>query len=152
MKYLILFFCVGIAFSGCKKKKDDSKDQAIKDQDIIVKYISDNNLTATETDSGLYIVTDAVGTGSACTASSDVRVAYEGHLTNGTVFDQSSPTGITFNLQNVIKGWTEGIPHFKEGGSGILLIPSALGYGASAQADIPANSVLIFKIKLIEVL
>jgi len=153
MKYLILSFCIVFAFAGCKKKKADSAaDQAKKDQDIIVKYISDNNLTAVATGSGLYIVTDAVGTGKACTGSSDVRVAYTGSLTNGNIFDQSAPTGVTFNLQNVIAGWTEGIPHFKEGGSGTLLIPSALGYGATAQSSIPANSVLVFKIKLIEVL
>ncbi|MFT5602342.1 MAG: FKBP-type peptidyl-prolyl cis-trans isomerase FkpA, partial [Flavobacteriales bacterium] len=48
--------------------------------------------------------------------------------------------------------WTEGIPYFKEGGSGILLIPSHLGYGKSGTSGIPGNSVLIFDVKLIEVL
>jgi FKBP-type peptidyl-prolyl cis-trans isomerase FkpA len=39
-------------------------------------------------------------------------------------------------LQQVIKGWTEGIPYFKEGGSGVLLIPSSLGYGSSTRGPI----------------
>ena len=66
-------------------------------------------------------------------------------------FDQSSSNGITFPLSGVIQGWQEGIPLFKEGGSGILLIPSALGYGSQSVGTIPANSVLIFDINLIDV-
>ena len=58
---------------------------------------------------------------------------------------------ITFPLSGVIQGWQEGIPLFKEGGSGILLIPSALGYGSQSVGSIPANSVLIFDINLIDV-
>jgi FKBP-type peptidyl-prolyl cis-trans isomerase FkpA len=84
-------------------------------------------------------------------AESTVTVAYKGYLTDGTVFDESDSNGITFSLRNVIQGWQEGIPLFKEGGSGMLLIPSALGYGSSSQGQIPANSVLIFEITLIDV-
>ena len=54
----------------------------------------------------------------------------------------------TFPLSNVIQGWQEGIPLFSEGGSGVLLIPSALGYGGQAVGSIPANSVLIFEVSL----
>jgi len=54
-------------------------------------------------------------------------------------------------LTNVIQGWQEGIPLFSEGGSGILLIPSALGYGNQSIGNIPANSVLIFEVTLINV-
>jgi FKBP-type peptidyl-prolyl cis-trans isomerase FkpA len=52
---------------------------------------------------------------------------------------------------NVIQGWQEGIPLFSEGGSGILIIPSALGYGNQAIGNIPRNSVLIFEVNLIDV-
>jgi FKBP-type peptidyl-prolyl cis-trans isomerase FkpA len=152
MKFIVFSFCIVWAFSSCKKKEDTAAEQAKVDQSIIEKYINDNHLNAVATGSGLYIVTDVVGSGKACTSNSAVRVAYTGSLTNGKVFDQSAPSGTTFNLQSVIKGWTEGLPYFKEGGNGILLIPSALGYGATAQNNIPANSVLIFKVKLIEVL
>lgn len=54
-------------------------------------------------------------------------------------------------MQGVIKGWTEGITYFKEGGEGILLIPSKLGYGSKDRSGIPGGSVLIFDIKLITV-
>ena len=51
----------------------------------------------------------------------------------------------------MIRGWTEGITYFKEGGSGILLVPSQLGYGSEDYRGIPGCSVLIFEIDLLEV-
>jgi FKBP-type peptidyl-prolyl cis-trans isomerase FkpA len=150
MRYIfpivLLFFC----FSSCAKKKAEK--QAETDDLIILQYISDNNLTASVTSTGLYYVITTQGTGSTCNSSSQVRVAYKGYFTDGEVFDESSASGIEFGLSGVIPGWTEGIPYFNEGGEGILLIPSALGYGASATSSIPANSVLIFDVNLIEVL
>nr|WP_315197654.1 FKBP-type peptidyl-prolyl cis-trans isomerase [uncultured Flavobacterium sp.] len=117
----------------------------------IVKYIADNQLNAVKTASGLYYVIDQAGTGKQPTSTSNVTVAYKGYFTNKTVFDQSTASGVSFNLQQVIKGWTEGIPYFKEGGSGKLLIPATLGYGSNNYSTIPGGSVLIFDIKLISV-
>jgi FKBP-type peptidyl-prolyl cis-trans isomerase FkpA len=91
------------------------------------------------------------GDGVKPTSSSIVTVAYKGYYTDGEVFDESSASGITFPLQNVIKGWTEGIPLFKEGGSGTLLIPSHLGYGSNDSNGITGGSVLVFDVKLISV-
>lgn len=150
MKIFWPFLIIAVLISSCAKKKIEK--QAKEDEDIIVQYIQDHNLNAIATGSGLYYVKDTIGTGLGCVSTSDVTVAYTGYLVDGTVFDQSSAAGVTFNLQQVIKGWTEGIPHFKEGGVGKLLIPSALGYGDQATGGIPANSVLIFDIKLIDVL
>lgn len=117
----------------------------------IVKYIANNQLNAVKTASGLYYVIDEAGTGKQPTATSNVTVAYKGYYTNKTVFDQSTSAGVSFNLQQVIKGWTEGIPYFKEGGSGKLLIPATLGYGSYNYNTIPGGSVLIFDVKLISV-
>lgn len=135
---------------SCAKNK--AKKQAKLDEEIIQQYIIENDLNAIATGTGLYYVIDAQGSGVTCNSNSDVKVSYKGYLTNGNVFDESDTTGITFNLQNVIQGWTEGIPYLKEGGNGKLLIPSALGYGSSGNSSIPKNSVLIFDVKLIEVL
>ena len=132
--------------NNCKKV-----DYEVVDNDIIQQYISDNNLNAESTESGLYYVIDLPGTGENPTVSSNVTVAYTGSLTDGSIFDQSNSNGITFPLSGVIQGWQEGIPLFKEGGSGILLIPSALGYGSQSVGSIPANSVLIFDVNLIDV-
>lgn len=123
----------------------------LSDEDVILQYISDNNLNAEPTGSGLYYVINTAGNGNVPNINSIVTVAYKGTLTDGTIFDQSDANGLTFPLTNVIQGWQEGIPLFSEGGSGILLIPSALGYGNQAIGNIPANSVLIFEVTLIDV-
>ena len=108
-------------------------------------------LTASRTEEGLYYVIDQLGTGDYPTVTSNVTVAYTGYFTDGSIFDGSSSSGITFNLQNVIDGWIIGIPKFKEGGNGTLLIPSALGYGPNPTGSVPANSVLIFDVELIDI-
>lgn len=150
MRLLISLFSLTLLFSSCAKKK--AEEQAAEDKTIIKNYIAANSLFANESESGLHYVIDLPGAGASCNSLSSVRVAYKGYLTDGTVFDESDADGISFSLQSVIRGWTEGIPFYKEGGEGILLIPSALGYGTSKVGSIPANSVLIFDIKLIEVL
>ena len=142
-----IILCVVLSFFGCNKNKDYTQ----IDDEIIQQYISDNNLNATSTSSGLYYVIETTGNGVFPNIYSTVTVAYTGMLTDGTVFDQSSSAGISFPLTNVIQGWQEGIPMFSEGGSGKLLIPSALGYGNRAVGNIPENSVLIFDVELIDV-
>lgn len=146
-RLLILLCSIIMLMISCKKPVD--YDQI--DEDLIQQYITDNSLDAQPTGSGLYYVVDNPGNGSSPNINSTVTVAYVGKLTDGTIFDQSSSMGTTFPLINVIQGWQEGIPLFREGGSGILLIPSSLGYGSQAVGSIPANSVLIFEISLIHV-
>jgi FKBP-type peptidyl-prolyl cis-trans isomerase FkpA len=129
-------------------KKEDIETQ---NRNEIEKYIADNNLNASSTPSGLYYVIDNEGTGIRPNANSDVKVKYKGYFTTNEVFDENS-NGIVFNLQNVIAGWTEGIQLFKEGGNGMLLIPSNLAYGPSGKGSIPPNAVLVFDIELIDVI
>jgi FKBP-type peptidyl-prolyl cis-trans isomerase FkpA len=96
--------------------------------------------------SGLYYVIDQPGTGNNPTINSTVTVNYKGYFTNEQIFDGSTAT---FPLSNVIKGWQLGIPLFKKGGKGKLLLPSRLGY-KNGVTGIPAGSVLIFEIDLID--
>jgi FKBP-type peptidyl-prolyl cis-trans isomerase FkpA len=144
--FLYLFFSI-LLFSSCSK---DSSFEPQTEADIL-KYIEDNNLNATKTDSGLYYVINNEGTGIRPTGSSNVTVAYKGYFLDGSVFDKSNSSGISFGLNQVIKGWTEGIQLFKEGGDGILLVPYSLGYGANGRSSIPGGAVLIFDVKLISV-
>jgi FKBP-type peptidyl-prolyl cis-trans isomerase FkpA len=148
-KRIILFAFILMSALSCKKRHIITQDQA--DENIINKYISDNNLNAAATGSGLYYVIESQGTGVQPGPKSDVIVNYKGYLTDGTVFDQKS-NGFATNLAAMIKGWQEGIPYFKKGGKGKLLIPSALGYGPVTVGSIPANSVLIFDVELVDVL
>jgi FKBP-type peptidyl-prolyl cis-trans isomerase FkpA len=126
-------------------------DYEAKNEADIIEYIEENDLVANRTNSGLYYVINEEGTGTRPTSSSNVTVAYKGYFLDGTVFDQSDANGISFGLDQVIKGWTEGIPLFKEGGQGILLIPSSLGYGLNGAGSIPRGAVLVFDVNLISV-
>jgi len=146
---VFLLFAGALVLAGCNKKAEK---QAQEDDELIREYLEQNGLTATKAPSGLYYIIDQQGTGPACDANSDVKVAYTGYFLDGQIFDGSDQQGVTFNLANVIEGWRLGIPNFREGGTGKLLIPSALGYGASGNNSIPPNSVLIFDVHLIEVL
>ena len=148
MKQIFIGLFILLAIISCKKEKVD---QPKIDEDIITKYISDKNLSAIATGTGLYYVINSVGQGVHPNTKSTVTVAYKGYLPDGNVFDESNNNGITFSLKSVIKGWQEGIPLFKEGGSGVLLIPSALGYGSKPTGSIPPNSVLVFDVHLIDV-
>jgi FKBP-type peptidyl-prolyl cis-trans isomerase FkpA len=148
MKHLLSTLLALTLFISCSKDKE--VDYVAKNDKEITDYIAKNNLTAQKSETGLYYVITEAGTGTQPTAASNVTVAYKGYYTNGTVFDEST-AGISFGLNKVIKGWTEGIPHFKTGGSGILLVPAHLGYGNNDYNGIPGGSVLIFDVKLIKV-
>ncbi len=146
--YFIIGF-LALLFSTCKREK--AVDYTLEDEKIISQYVSDNKLDAKVTASGLHYVITNPGSLVQPNSNSKVTVKYKGYLTNGTVFDETNNGGATFSLNSVIAGWQEGIPLFKKGGKGILLIPSALGYGSKATGSIPANSVLIFDIDLLDV-
>lgn len=152
MKNLFSVLLALTLFISCSDKEETKKtDYTAQNELEITDYIAKNNLTAQKSDTGLYYVINEPGTGVQPTSSSNVTVAYKGYFTNGTVFDQSKPEGLSFGLNQVIKGWTEGIPYFKTGGSGILLVPAHLGYGSNNYAGIPGGSVLIFDVNLISV-
>jgi FKBP-type peptidyl-prolyl cis-trans isomerase FklB len=82
-----------------------------------------------------------------------VRVEYEGTLTDGTVFDSSYERGqpAVFTLGTVVSGWTEALQHMKVGDEWIVYLPAEKGYGERASAKIPANSVLVFRLKLLAI-
>ncbi len=136
-------------FVSCSS--DDEKDYVTLNDQEITDYIAQNNLDAKKSTTGLYYVIDNEGAGAQPNSTSTVTVAYKGYFTNGSVFEESPAEGVSFNLQQVIPGWTEGITYFKEGGSGTLLIPSHLAYGNSGKGSIPGGTVLIFDINLISV-
>ena len=87
-------------------------------------------------------------------ATDTVRVHYEGTLIDGTVFDSSYRRGesITFPLNGVIKGWTEGLQLMPVGSKYKLYIPYQLGYGErGAGQQIPPYATLIFTVELLEI-
>ena len=101
------------------------------------------------TDSGLQYKTIKEGDGPSPAATDTVTVNYKGTLIDGKEFD--SGNGISFPLNGVIKGWTEGLQLMKAGGSTRFFIPSDLAYGPSGPPNIGPNSTLIFDVDLISI-
>ena len=103
------------------------------------------------TESGLQYEVIKEGKGPKPTADSKVKVHYHGTLIDGTVFDSSVDRGepIEFNLNQVIKGWTEGVQLMPVGSKYKFYIPQDLGYGSRAAGQIPPYSTLIFEVELL---
>jgi len=140
---------ISVCLSSCKK--DETIDTAAIDAKNLADiraYLKTNSLAADSTDTGLYYVITKQGTVDSPTATSTVTVRYVGKYLDGKEFD-SSTSNISFSLQNVIKGWQQGIPKLKRGGKGTFLVPAKLGYGYSNYQDIPGGSVLVFDVELI---
>jgi len=141
--FFFLFSVSLVALASCSKE-----DQVDIDQQLIEDFITEQNLDADSTSSGLYYVIYEPGSADHPTVSDQVTVSYVGFLLDGTVFDAG--TNVTFPLNQVISGWQEGIPLFGKGGRGLLIIPSHLAYGDRPVSGIPPNSVLVFEVELVD--
>ncbi|WP_375579899.1 FKBP-type peptidyl-prolyl cis-trans isomerase [Marivirga tractuosa] len=151
-----------------KMQKDAEKQKGIDDE-IIQGFLSENNIEAEKTESGLYYMVTEETSGEKPESGDTVRVNYVGKLLDGTVFDTSyedvakesdvynpereyGPIEIPIGKGRVIRGWDEGIMLLNEGSEATLYIPSGLGYGPRGSgAVIPPNSSLIFDVELVEV-
>ncbi|MBM3907763.1 MAG: FKBP-type peptidyl-prolyl cis-trans isomerase [Gemmatimonadetes bacterium] len=159
----VLIALAAVALAGCNS--GSSGTTAPVDTNV---YTSDPATTAyhpslnvtlasmTKTASGLYYKDVVSGTGTTAAAGFTVRVEYSGWLVNGVQFDATekrTPPYFEFllNAGRVIKGWDEGVQGMKVGGTRQLVIPPALGYGEGGSGSIPANAVLVFQIKLLQV-
>ena len=104
------------------------------------------------TESGLQYEVIKMGKGKKPAATDKVKVHYHGTLIDGTVFDSSVDRGepITFGLNQVIKGWTEGLQLMSIGSKYKLYLPYQLAYGErGAGANIPPYAALIFTVELL---
>ena len=117
------------------------------------KFLADNALKegVTTTESGLQYEVLKMGKGKKPAATDRVKVHYHGTLIDGTVFDSSVDRGepIVFGLNQVIKGWTEGVQLMPVGSKFRFYIPQELGYGAQNAGSIPPYSTLIFEVELL---
>ncbi|MBP6225140.1 MAG: FKBP-type peptidyl-prolyl cis-trans isomerase [Rhizobacter sp.] len=112
------------------------------------------------TSSGLQFEDTIEGTGEEAVSGQHVSVHYTGWLYNGgvkgTKFDSSKDRGDAFKFYlgagQVIKGWDQGVPGMRVGGTRVLVIPPELGYGErGAGGVIPPNATLMFEVELLDI-
>lgn len=119
------------------------------------KFLAQNkkNPNIKTTASGLQYEVVTQGSGPKPLATDTVVVNYRGTLTNGTEFDNSYQRGqpISFPLNGVIRGWTEGLQLMPVGSKYKFYIPHQLAYGMNDQGPIPGGSALIFEVELLEI-
>lgn len=153
--YVLVLLTVGMLATACQSADQSPcttttiTTQAAQDEVMALQKVVKAQYPTTRFDErGFYYQVHSPGSGVKPTVCSTVTVNYSGTLTNGTRFD--SGTGIRFGLNQLIVGWQEGIPLIASGGSITLYLPPSLAYGSQAQEGIPANSILIFRIDLLE--
>lgn len=130
------------------QEEQNAKDKALNDI-----WLANNAKKAgvKTTASGLQYEVLKEGTGATPGATDKVKAFYKGTLTNGTQFDGTTDQPIEFELNRVIRGWTEGLQLMKVGAKYRFYIPPELGYGPRSMPNIPANSILIFEVELVDV-
>jgi FKBP-type peptidyl-prolyl cis-trans isomerase len=172
MKRILLpVLFVGLFFGACSPKTAETSKPpegliaatAQANLDVAEKFLADNKTKpgVVTTKSGLQYQILASGNKNAPMAKyeSIVRVNYEGKLLDGKVFDSSFNRGVAaeFPVANLIPGWVEALQLMHEGDEFVLWVPPALGYGPASlptgcgvdlPCEIPANSLLIFKMRL----
>ncbi len=113
------------------------------------------NFTPVESVNELEIIDLTDGTGDEVAIGATITAHYTGALVkNGTIFQSSKDFGspATFGLDQVVTGWTKGVPGMKVGGTRRLIIPAEMAYGAqSPSPNIPPNSDLVFDIELVSI-
>lgn len=119
-----------------------------------LRLVHDNpNLDYEEDTAGVFYIIYEEGTGSLAKTGDVAFAYYRGTLLDGKVFDENL-SGLPFQFtvgQGVISGWSQGVRYFNKGTRGYLYVPSPLAYGTRSQGNgIPANSILVFNMELIE--
>tara|TARA_B000000475_G_scaffold269439_1_gene263399 strand:- start:371 stop:850 length:480 start_codon:yes stop_codon:yes gene_type:complete len=158
MKYILLIFTSAFLFSCTEDSTTVNRtkqEQLALDIVRINGYIQENNLTGFQSlDNGLHYKTLELGNQEYPQVGDTLSVEYVGQLLNGREFDRNytnQPFELILGSGEVIQGWELGLPYVDEEGEIILIIPSGLAYGNTSTNSIPENSVLIFRIKLLEI-
>ena len=152
MKYISIIILSCLIFFSCSSKKKTVNSKTPTELSKADTGPKIGEIVALK--SGLKYKIIKRGTGKSPKMNSKVRAHYHGALEDGKVFDSSIDKGkpLVFTLNQVIKGWQEGLQLMKEGGVWELYIPTNLGYGASGRPGIPPFSNLTFRVELLEVL
>lgn len=151
MKTILMAYEQKIRKEMEEKQKKAAADAVSKGAAYLAENAKKPNVKTTA--SGLQYEVIKEGTGAKPTATSTVKVHYEGKLVDGTVFDSSIKRGepVSFPLNQVIPGWTEGVQLMSVGSKYRFVIPANIAYGEQGGGPIPPNSVLTFEVELLEI-
>jgi len=149
---------------------EKAEEQLATDIELIDAYLTENNIDAQKTESGLRYVITQEGSGDNIQSGQKAKIDYSGYVLNGGYFDSSNeeiakehslynaartygPYETVIGQRAVIAGWDEAFQLMNEGTKGTLYIPSGLAYGPQARgAQIPANSILVFDVEVVEII
>ncbi|MEH6577964.1 MAG: FKBP-type peptidyl-prolyl cis-trans isomerase [Amphritea sp.] len=156
MTEIILLVVVAVIAFLLIKKSAKNKQLAAENIKAGSAFLAENakDPQVVATDSGLQYKVLQPGTGEQHPKATDkVKVHYHGMLIDGRVFDSSVDRGepISFGLNQVIKGWTEGVQLMVVGEKRRLFIPSELAYGQSSAGIITPGSTLVFDVELLAI-
>ena len=159
LKPHLLFLFIIIIFS-CSSNIDEEEeviDYDALNETGILNYLSENKLTATKSNLGLFAIIKNEGSGSSPNDNSKVTVIYKGYFLNNEVFNETDNSGVTFDFakDKFIPGFIEAVLALKLNGEGIFILPSRLAYGELgnpfSSTPIPPWAVIVFDIKLINI-
>lgn len=175
--FSIVLFAMAV-ISGCKKEGDpyaylkteiskyvvDSKvnssilytskgEQTLMDEWATA--MTTNKEVISKTSTGINYIVEKAGTGETVKSGQTVTVKYIGFFTTGEIFDASAYNGGTMTyvhkVDNLIKGWEEGVDVLRKGGRAVFLIPSAKAYGTKGSGSIPPYTPLLFVIEVVDI-
>ncbi len=151
MRLLAFIFLTGILFSCGQTYSDSDKKEFDRK---ITAYIKKKGWKMEHRASGLYMEVLQKGTGTEkAKFTSQVKLVYKGNLLNGSVFDNTDPSKpFESPVNGLIAGFQEALLDQTAGAKLRLIVPPHLGYGDDELDKIPANSVLVFELELVEVL
>jgi FKBP-type peptidyl-prolyl cis-trans isomerase len=136
-----------------------SEEQFVKDKKLIQEYAIAHKLKMSRTEKGVSYLITKQGKGNSAKEGNRLTVQYDGFLLDDKNFDSTKdkqPFSFTLGEGKAIEGWEVALKYFNKGSEGYLMIPSKLAYGATPIEDssktlIPPNSVLIFKVQVLDI-
>ena len=155
MKFIVLIIVISLVVFFINRNANNKK-LALENIAEGNKFLAENKAVegVIETASGLQYQVLIKGDGEEHpNASSKVKVHYHGTLLDGSVFDSSVERGqaISFGLNQVISGWTEGVQLMVVGDKFKFFIPAALAYGNNSAGKITPGSTIVFEVELLEI-
>ncbi len=155
--WMVVLLVSTTCWFGCKKATNDvcgytnadlqSEIAPASEVAALQQFIERDSIDAVKDPRGFYYKIETPGSADKLEPCASIAINYVGTLTNGKIFDQAE--NAQFNISSLIAGWQVGLPLIGKGGKITLYLPPSFGYGSGEINGIPANSILIFSIDLI---